>query len=59
LIFLPVILIFNQDKYKDLLIKYQPKMIRIEEENDRALAIVEDLMHRSNRNLEEAVGFPG
>jgi HTH-type transcriptional regulator/antitoxin HigA len=48
-----MILIFNQDKYKELLIKYQPKMIRNEEENERALAIVEELMHRSNRSPEE------
>ena len=28
-------------------------MIKTEEENEKALAIVEDLMHRNNRTLEE------
>jgi HTH-type transcriptional regulator / antitoxin HigA len=46
-------LTFNPDKYRELLIKYQPKIIRTEEENERALAIVEELMHRPNRSLEE------
>lgn len=46
-------LTFNSDKYRELLIKYQPKLIRTEEENERALAIVEELMHRPNRSLEE------
>ena len=44
---------FNADKYKELLLQYQPKLIRTEEENARALAIVEELMHRSNRTPEE------
>lgn len=44
---------FNLDKYKDLLVQYQPKLIRTEEENEKALAIVEELMHRSNRSPEE------
>ena len=46
-------LTFNSEKYRELLIKYQPKLIRTEEENERALAIVEELMHRPNRSLEE------
>jgi HTH-type transcriptional regulator/antitoxin HigA len=46
-------LTFNSDKYTKLLIQYQPKLIRTEEENERALAIVEELMHRPNRSLEE------
>ncbi len=46
-------LTFNSDKYRVLLIKYQPKIIRTEEENERALATVEELMHRPNRSLEE------
>lgn len=46
-------LTFNSDKYKELLINYQPKIIRNEEENEKALAIVEELMHRSNRTPEE------
>lgn len=46
-------LIFNPEKYSKLLTQYQPKLIRTEEENERALAIVEELMHRHNRSLEE------
>jgi len=43
----------NSDKYKELLAHYQPKLIRNEEENEKALAIVEELMHRANRSPEE------
>ena len=46
-------LTFNPDKYSQLLVRYQPKLIRTEEENERALAIVEELMHRPNRSPEE------
>jgi HTH-type transcriptional regulator / antitoxin HigA len=46
-------LTFNSDKYKELLAQYQPKLIRNEEENEKALAIVEELMHRPNRSPEE------
>ncbi|OUL31835.1 transcriptional regulator [Nostoc sp. RF31YmG] len=46
-------LTFNSDKYKELLSQYQPKLIRDEQENEKALAIVEELMHRSNRSPEE------
>ncbi|AFZ18290.1 helix-turn-helix domain-containing protein [Allocoleopsis franciscana] len=46
-------LIFNSDKYRELLIKYQPKLIRTEEENERALTTVKELMNRPNRSLEE------
>lgn len=46
-------LTFNSDKYKELLVNYQPKIIRNEEENEKALAVVEELMHRSNLTLEE------
>ncbi|MBX9254791.1 hypothetical protein H1Q63_12665 [Desmonostoc muscorum CCALA 125] len=45
-------LTFNPDKYKELLTAYLPKLIRSEAENDRALRIVEDLMHRE-RTAEE------
>lgn len=48
-------LIFNQEKYKELLVKYQPKLIKNEEENEKALAIVEELMHRPNRSAEENI----
>lgn len=46
-------LTFNPDKYIQLLVQYQPKLIRTEAENERALVIVEDLMHRPNRSAEE------
>ncbi|BAY31441.1 hypothetical protein NIES2107_33000 [Nostoc carneum NIES-2107] len=46
-------LTFNSDKYKELLTQYQPKLIRNEEENEKALAVVEELMHRNNRSPEE------
>jgi HTH-type transcriptional regulator/antitoxin HigA len=44
---------FNSEKYSELLVKYQPKLIRTEAENEKALEIVEELMHRSNRTSEE------
>jgi HTH-type transcriptional regulator/antitoxin HigA len=44
---------FNSSKYSELLSQYQPKLIRTEAENERALEIVEELMHRPDRSLEE------
>jgi HTH-type transcriptional regulator / antitoxin HigA len=46
-------LTFNPNKYSELLSRYQPKLIRTEAENEHALAIVEELMHRPDRSLEE------
>ena len=46
-------LTFNADKYKQLLCSYQPKIIRTEAENEKALAVVEKLMHRTNLTPEE------
>ena len=46
-------LTFNPEKYKELLFNYQPKIIRTETENEKALALVEELMHRKDRTLEE------
>ena len=46
-------LTFNSEKYNELLVKYQPKLIKTEEDNEKALAIVEELMHRPNRSPEE------
>jgi HTH-type transcriptional regulator / antitoxin HigA len=46
-------LTFNPNKYSELLSQYQPKLIRTETENEQALAIAENLMHRSNRSPEE------
>jgi HTH-type transcriptional regulator/antitoxin HigA len=45
-------LTFNSERYKELLTTYLPKVIRTEAENEEALAIVEDLMHRE-RSPEE------
>jgi HTH-type transcriptional regulator/antitoxin HigA len=45
-------LTFNPDKYKELLTAYLPKVIKTEAENEQALVIVEDLMHRK-RSPEE------
>ena len=46
-------LTFNPEKYKELLAHHLPKIIRTEEENEKALAIVEELMHRKHRTPEE------
>ena len=48
-----MLLTFNPEKYKELLFNYQPKIIRTETENEKALAIVEELMHRKNRTPQE------
>jgi HTH-type transcriptional regulator / antitoxin HigA len=42
-------LTFNRERYKDLLSEYQPKLIKTEVENEQALAMVEKLMHLTNR----------
>ncbi|NEP83138.1 MAG: transcriptional regulator [Okeania sp. SIO3B3] len=44
---------FSSQKYSDLLEKYQPKLIKTEDENERALAVVEELMHVQDRTPEE------
>lgn len=46
-------LTFSDHKYSNLLVKYQPKLIKTEEENERALAVVEELMHLEERSPEE------
>jgi HTH-type transcriptional regulator/antitoxin HigA len=46
-------LTFNTETYKELLSRYQSKVIITEEENEKALAIVEELMHRKDRTPEE------
>ncbi len=45
-------LTFNPEKYKKLLTAYLPKIIKTQAENEQALAIVEDLIHRK-RSPEE------
>lgn len=37
----------------ELLSQYQPKLIRTEADNEQALEIAEELMHRPDRGLEE------
>ena len=46
-------LTFNSEKYKEILFNYQPKIIRTEVENEKALAIVEELMYKKDRTPEE------
>jgi HTH-type transcriptional regulator / antitoxin HigA len=46
-------LTFSPTQYSELLSRHQPKLIKTEAENDRALAVVEDLMHRSDLTPEE------
>jgi HTH-type transcriptional regulator / antitoxin HigA len=46
-------LTINPKIYGDLLSQYQPKIITTEEENSRALAVVESLSHKSNLSPEE------
>ncbi len=45
-------LTFSIEKYKELLVAHVPKLIKTEDENEKALAIVEELMHRA-RTPEE------
>lgn len=44
---------FNSGKYSELLSQYQPRLIRTEADNEQALKIVEELMHRPDRSPEE------
>ena len=44
---------FDAQSYGDLLVRYQPKPIATEMENDRAIALAEELEHRSDRSIEE------
>ncbi|MBW4618574.1 MAG: transcriptional regulator [Cyanosarcina radialis HA8281-LM2] len=56
---------FSSEIYANLLAKYQPKAIKTDEENEEAIAIVEELAHRyalrarkrPNRTLEETTLF--
>ncbi|MEH2420692.1 MAG: transcriptional regulator [Nostoc sp.] len=44
---------FNPESYGKLLAEYQPKTITTGEENERAIALVQDLEHRSHLIPEE------
>ncbi len=46
-------LTFNADKYKEFLTAYLPRLIKTEAENEQALGIVEDLMHRERTPEED------
>ena len=43
----------NTDTYGTLLVRSQPRVIQTEQDYDRALALVEKLMHSSNLTAEE------
>jgi HTH-type transcriptional regulator/antitoxin HigA len=44
----------NKEVYADLLVKYQPKVIETESENEAALALAEELEHRDRTPEEDA-----
>ncbi len=44
---------FDAKSYTDLLVRYQPKPIANEAENDAAIALTCELEHRPTRSLEE------
>jgi HTH-type transcriptional regulator / antitoxin HigA len=46
----------DEKRYARLLAKAAPRVIRTEEENDRALAIVESLMEKAERNMTPEEG---
>ena len=46
-------LTFNPEKYKEVLSEYQPKLIKTEAENERALTMVEQLMNLHDRSPEQ------
>lgn len=46
-------LTFNSETYNYLLCKYQPQIISNEKENQKFLAVVEELMFRDNLTVEE------
>jgi len=50
-------LIFDPQNYAKLLTRYQPKVIETEKDNERAIAIAEELAYRQNRTVEESALF--
>jgi HTH-type transcriptional regulator / antitoxin HigA len=46
-------LTFDQGTYADLLVQYQPKVITNDQDNERAIATIEELSHRQNLTPEE------
>jgi HTH-type transcriptional regulator / antitoxin HigA len=47
-------LTINSEIYASLLAKYQPKVIKTDEENETAIALAEELAHRPNKTSEES-----
>ena len=45
----------NKTAYAELLVKYQPKVIETESENEAALALAEELEHRNRTPEEDAL----
>lgn len=43
----------NSEIYSQLLVKYQPRIIKTEEENESFLAVVDELMSRRSLTIEE------
>jgi HTH-type transcriptional regulator / antitoxin HigA len=50
-------LTINSEVYANLLAQYQPKIIKTEEENEYAIALAEELAHRSYKTAEESALF--
>lgn len=50
-------LTINPEIYANLLAEYQPKVIKSDEENERAIALAEELAHRQNKTAEESALF--
>ncbi|MGG6265654.1 helix-turn-helix domain-containing protein [Leptolyngbya sp. AN03gr2] len=46
---------FDAKSYTDLLVRYQPKPILTEAENEAAIALAQELEHRPQRSTEEEV----
>ena len=44
---------FDAQSHVELLVRYQPKPIMTETENDRVIALAQESEHRSTRSLEE------
>lgn len=47
--------IFDAQSYADLLVRYQPKPIETEAENEGAIALAQELEHRTQRTAEEGL----
>ncbi len=50
-------LTINPEIYANLLAKYQPKVIKTDEENEQAIVLAEDLAHLQNKTAEESALF--